>query len=390
MTLVEQLWQAVPGLQSAIVRQPLVQDREQAWVLLRQLMLAHAPTAGVTLPGAIFDQVTDIAASFGLADRLGPHLAGTGNPGLWVGVEKEWADLVVVAHLDRPTFRVSMLHGPHTATLSPVDGPGGAFTSSAARALRYDPDARKLRVVAQGRVRLVEGAAPSALLFETDSGAVSALDMILLELPPVREGALVHGSGLDNCAGVLAALGAAAILREVEEVLVEQNRRCLFVFSGRQSVLPGAVGLRGSASAAVPPSLGMVLVDVLTVGHGTPVSLGEGTCFTFAEEREGGLLVPPHYRRLTQDLAQALVGWPLSVEARRFQGMPSHSQCSASHPAQIVSLTGPPIQTTPSGGETMHLGDLQTAVKWLACLLPIVLNLVPAITVRYALGHQVG
>ena len=68
--LLEQVWGAVRGLQDAVDRQPLVADRDLVWQMLRQLMASPAPATGAMLPGGIFDEVTDIAAALGLADRL--------------------------------------------------------------------------------------------------------------------------------------------------------------------------------------------------------------------------------------------------------------------------------------------------------------------------------
>ncbi len=105
--LLEHLLHVIPTLDEAIRHQSVVADRERSWLALKQLLQANAPSTGAALPGGIIDQMTDIAAVFGLADRLENDLAGPGNPGLFIGVVKPQADLIVVAPLDRLTLRIS-------------------------------------------------------------------------------------------------------------------------------------------------------------------------------------------------------------------------------------------------------------------------------------------
>jgi|GEM_PF-591566 len=388
--LLNQLWQAIPALQAAFEDQAWGEDREKVWVLLRRLMTAPAPSGGVTLPGAIFDELTDIAAAFGLADRLDADLAGMGSGGLWLGVEKDHPDLLVLTHLDRPSFRVHSLEEAQNPVLFSlvVPSPIEATIRLPARALRYDPDRGQLVTAARGQLFSLldhDNGDEALWVFQVQSGAVSCLDTITLDFAPVRQGDVIQGSGLDNAAGVLTALGAAALLRQAEQALLEQNRRCLFLFCDQHTTEIGA-GRRPEGIVWSWPALGSVIVDAQPVHHAPVLRHGAGIGYAFASAGENGLIVPPHYQCLTHDLAQAFNDFTSQPMAQAHCRTAAHRYHHLGR-GRTLGLFGPSLSYTAQGMEQVSLRDIQAGIGWLACFLALTLNLVPEVVARYALDR---
>ncbi len=381
MMVLEQLWRAVPGLESAIRQQPLAADREASWVMLRSLLQAFAPSTGTTLPNSILDQVSDIAAAFGLADRLEADLGGVGNAGLWLGVAGGQADVLVVAHLDRQTFRVDRLEDDdRSARLMPVciAKPYAVVASVPGRALRMQDG--RLEVGARGRLH----ADAQGVFFQAEEGLLLPSDLITVDGNPRRQGDRVSGGGLDNAAGVLSALGAAAALRRVEETLLEYDRRCLFVFPDRQDY---SLTTLMAACPALRPALGAIIVDVVEA-EDAGEQPGTGAVCVLAGSRADGLVVPLNYQQLAQTLAVALNdARPASVQLRRACPEEWLGTASGAWRERVLGYIGPAINRARPGNETMHLPDIQAVVWWLACYIAAVLNLAPEVTGQYALGR---
>lgn len=381
MMVLEQLWRAVPGLESAIRQQPLATDREATWVMLRSLLQAFAPSTGTTLPNGILDQVSDIAAAFGLADRLEADLGGVGNAGLWLGVAGGQADLLVVAHLDRQTFRIDRVEPDgRLARLTPVctTMPFVEVASAPGRALRMQDG--RLEVGARGRLQ----ADRQGIFFQVEEGQLSPSDLITADGNLRRQGDRVSGGGLDNTAGVLSALGAAAALRRVEESLLEYDRRCLFVFPDRQDYSLTALM---AASPALRPVLGTIIVDVVgaTDAGARP---GAGAVCVLTGSQADGLIVPLNYQQLAQMLAVALNdARPGSVQLWHACPEEWPDAASGSLRERVLGYIGPVISKARPGDETVHLPDVQAVVWWLACYIAAVLNLAPGVTGQYALGR---
>jgi len=381
--VLEQLWRAVPGLENAVRQQPLAADRESAWVMLRALLQAPAPSTATTLPNGIIDQVSDIAAALGLVDRLDPDLGGVGNAGLWLGVAGGRADLLVVAHLDRLTFGIDEIRENGRSAGVLAVSASGAFTDMArtpARAFRLERG--RLAMAARGTMRADE----RGLEFQAEDGSLLPTDLITLDGRPHRQGDWVRSGGIDNAAGVLSALGAAAVLRRVEEALLEYDRRCVFVFPDRQDFSLAALM---AAGPALSPTLGALIVDVQPVaadGPGTGVQHEGGAAYVLSGR--DGLIVPLNYRQLTRALAQALNdARPGTAQLRRLpQRTDTRTDCGVFH-ERILGYAGPPISQTQAGEETVHLQDIQASVWWLACYIAVVLNLAPGVAGEYALGR---
>ncbi len=383
---VESLWQAVPPLQAALQNHPLVTDREQLWQMLRQLAVVPAPTTGVMLPGAIFDEVTDIAAVFGLADRFDARLTTGGMGSFWLGVNKERVDLVVSVPLDQPSFRPTRLEDAHSAEIMPAGRlriPSG-FDPLPARAIRYDSGRGTLRVTAQGVITsttLDDGQA--RLRFQAERGRLSYSDTVTLDTPLFRQHDLARGTGVGNCASILMALGAAAVLRQIEEALLERDRRCVFVFWDRQGGWPYAYSTRGALSRSTP-ALGTVVIDGHLVQPGG-IHLDAGVACAMHAAELSRMLVPINYQQLTMDFLEALNQvrpGSAQLDASYLPGLEDNSWQS-----RVLGLIGPPVTDSFMEPEQVSLRDIESGVIWLSLYLVSVLNLVSDLTVHYSLDR---
>lgn len=376
--LLEQVWAAVRGLQDAVGRQALVADRDLVWQMLRQLMAAPAPSTGAMLPGGIFDEVTDIAAALGLADRIEatPGLAGVA--GLRLGVDKARPDILVLVQLDRPSFRITSLVDTHQAGVVPAGTfqiPHG-LPPIPAKAVRYDVSKGGLRVAAQGALIPNTGAGPAGFRFQVERGRLLPLDTVLLDVPASRIGEQMRGSGAYHAAGILMALGTAAMLRQSEEALLEHNRSCLFLFWDSQG---------GEIDMHLQPTFGTVLVEGQLGQGSTAPTLDAGVAYSHQVDDVHGPWVPMNYQQLSHDLAASFLEfWPNGVQ---HHAGPCAAESGPASFRRVIGVMGPPVTQMIGEDERAGLRDIQAGAVWLTVYLAAVLNLVPDIAVRYALGR---
>src|SRR5262245_30938627 len=103
------LQRALPTIPNTLKSHPIITNSDQIWAYLRRLLIANAPSGGCSLPGAIADDIGALAHELGLAEHFEYNLLRTGNSAISLGAQKATADVVVVTHMDRPTFRVRSL-----------------------------------------------------------------------------------------------------------------------------------------------------------------------------------------------------------------------------------------------------------------------------------------
>jgi len=234
----------LPGLSDALKQQ----TKPDVWAMLKRLLEANAPSGGANLLGGIGDDIAVLADQLGLRERVIPQLGATGNTAIWLGADKAAADVIVVAHMDRPSFRVKAVADGSLFPICAIRFPADEYRV-AAKALRFERG--RLVVGAQGLIAYHKG--DNTLRFEAAKGQLAWQDTVVMDVTPVCDGDVVIGTGLDNSLGMLMALLAAAALRQVEAVLKE--RRCLFVFTDQEEGPPEAFFGHGAARLmhAVPP-----------------------------------------------------------------------------------------------------------------------------------------
>jgi len=360
---------------------------EPLWLMLERLLMANAPSGGANLLGGVGDDIAVLADDLNLRDRVTSHLGSTGNTAIWLGTEKAAADLVIVAHMDRPSYRVrSLVEG----TLYPICAnrfPPGDYRVEA-KGVRFDRG--RLVVGVEGVLISHKEAGQESLRFEAKRGTLAWHDTVLLGVHPVCDGERVVGTGLDNSLGVLVMLLTAAVLRDVEGVMRERERRCLFVFTDQEEGPPEGFFGHGAARLAYtipPPTYGCIVVDGHNAALENGVRLGGGASHGVASNWGRGSIVPPNYHALAVELAQNLNDLrPGTVQMNN--GYLSRSDdMMVGRWARVLGLIGPPLTDAHTGQESAMLGDVQASVWWLAHYVVTVLNLVPELTPRYALGR---
>ncbi|MCD4684846.1 MAG: hypothetical protein K8S97_02785 [Anaerolineae bacterium] len=381
------LTKALPQLQEKLTALLALSDSAVLWRMLERLLVAHAPSGGANLLGGIGDDSVMLAEELGLRKRAIPHLGSTGNAALWLGAEKKQPDVVVVAHIDRPSFRVRSVDD---GTLFPICAnrfPTGEY-SVPAKAVHFERG--RLRVGAEGLlVSRKDQDRGAQVRFETRRGTLRWHDTVLMSVHPALDGDTVTGTGLDNCLGVLTALLTAAVLHSAESVLLERKRRCLFVFTDQEEGPPDGFFGHGAARlthAVPPPTYGCIVVDAQNAGTALQPQLGQGVSHGAASNWGRGSVVPPNYHALAVDLAEALnVQRPNTVQHNT--GYLSRSDdMILGRWAPILALTGPPMTDPHTGYEMATLSDVQAGVWWLTHFLAATLNLVPELAPTYALG----
>jgi putative aminopeptidase FrvX len=382
------LYAALPGLGSALDQHRYLTDSAALWRDLERLLKAHAPSAGSWLPGAITDDIGAIADSHGLGAHFSPHLKRTGNAALRLGAPGETADVIVVAHMDRPSFRPRDLGSGELYPMCSIRIPGEAYTCGA-KALRFTEG--RISVSARGTITLEKRNGTDSIRFSAESGELAHGDTVVMDVEPVLREGVITATGLDNCLGVMTALGAAAALAAVEPHLSAQGKRLLFVFSDQEEGIPDAFFGYGAArlTGIMPaPTVGMICVDGQTAGaHGGSPRMGYGAGFGTVSAWSRGSVVPPNYLALGVDLvAEANAAHPGCAQVNT--GYLSRSDdMILSRWTQVLAMIGPPMANPHTVQETAYLRDLQHGIRWLTLYLTAVLGVEPGLTARYALAR---
>lgn len=383
--LLDTLQRTLPELHSTLEGHPVVNSPERTWMYLRRLLLAHAPSGGSCLPGAIADDIQAIAADLGLADRFETNLLGTGNSALWLGAEKQAADVIVVTHMDRPSFRVRSLE---KETLYPICAnrfPDGVYHVGA-KSLRFEQG--KLTVGARGLLISERTDGQETLRFKGQYGELAWHDTVTMEVEPQLDGDQITASGLDNCLGALVVLLTASVLKKYEALMLEHGRRCLMVFTDLEEGPPDVFFGHGAARlthALPPPTYGCIVADAETAGPGFMPIPGKGTSHGFASSNGRGSVVPPNYQALAVKLSEEVNALHADTVQMNYGYISRSDDMALNRWTRILALSGPPMQNAHTGHETANLSDIQDGIWWLSHFIPAVLNLVPDIAIQYAL-----
>jgi len=352
------------------------------WEALARLLRAHAPSGGAGLPNAIGPLIGQLAAELGLSEGWMPRLGATGNAALWLGQPRPRADLLIAAHMDRPSFRV---REAARGTLYPICAnrfPDGLY-SAQAKALRFRAD-EGLIVAARGQLISQRGPQGDSLTFENREGHLAWHDLVTLEAEPrLDEGGVVHGTGLDNSLGVLAALLAAAHLRRV----LPADLGVLFVFTDQEEGDPQAFFGHGAARLAYalpPPRLGTIILDAHGMLADGPLIGGQGASHGTISAWGRGSIVPPQAMALALDLAQVVNTWRPATVQFNTGYMSRSDDLALGRWSQILALIGPPMRDAHTAHESAHLADMGHAGLWLACFCAALLN--PGVAARYELA----
>jgi putative aminopeptidase FrvX len=382
--LLDILQQTLPAIPNTLTSHPVVNNSDQIWAYLRRLLLAHAPSGGSYLPGAIADEIASIANDLGLTQNFEHNFLRTGNASITLGAQKPAADVIVVTHMDRPTFRVRSLE---KETLYPICAnrfPDGVYRVGA-KSLRFENG--QLKVGARGSLISERSDRQETLRFKGQEGELAWHDFITMDVDPQLNGDEITATGLDNCLGTLVVLLTAAILKQIEDDLIQKQRRCLFVFTDLEEGPPEVFFGHGAARlthALPPPTYGCIVADAETAGPGfMPVS-GQGTSHGFASSNGRGSVVPPHYQALAVHLSEEMNAARPDTVQMNYGYISRSDDMALGRWTRILALTGPPMQNAHTGHESANLSDIQDGVWWLSHFVPAVLNIMPEIVSQYA------
>ncbi|MBL8152678.1 MAG: hypothetical protein JNM70_00725 [Anaerolineae bacterium] len=372
------------ALQETLDSVALVNDQDTLWGQLRRLLTAHAPSSGAWLPGAIIDEMEAIAGTLGFEKRFQRQIGTTGGAGISLGADHPQPDLVIFAHMDRPTYRVK---SAGDGLLYPICA--NRFTQGTsqarAKALRFIDG--RVQVAARGWLYSSREASGDVLRFETTEGQLGWQDYITLEVEPVLSDGIITGTGLDNCLGVITTLGALAGLRALEDQLRAEGKRILAVFTDLEEGNPEAFFGHGAARtmyAVPPPKRGCLVIDAQTVNPDGVPAMGQGDAYGSVSAWGRGSVVPPNALALAIDLAGELnAARPGTVQMNT--GYLSRSDDMAlSRWTHILGMSGPPMLHAHTDHETARLDDVPDAMVWLAHLAAALVSEEAAR--RYAVG----
>ena len=333
-------------------------------VHLARLTSAPAPNSGAALPGAVGDVIREIAAEFGLATSGDPRLRATGNLALEIG-EGDDIDILISAHMDRPTFRVLNLQDATLYPLCAIRVPGDAYSCDAINA-RFTDD--RVHIAGRGRLlfRAVDG--DYDIRYEVTQGALEWGDSVQMHAPLRECDGLVTGTGLDNAAGVLIGLLAAKALTYAAD---EIGGKIIFAFTDQEEGPP--IGLFGQGASRLlhaigSPRLGFINIDGHNVDEAAGHIPGVGASHAFVSGYGRGSVVALEAQALATELAREVNrARPGSVKLN--YGYVSRSDdMLLSLGARCLGLAGVVVDQPHTAEESASISDIAPASAWLAVL----------------------
>lgn len=364
---------------------------ERAWGHLVRLLTAGAPSGGCLLPGAIGGVVAELADELGLKENFIAEIGGSGNPGITLGATVSDVDVVITAHIDRPSFRVRELTASEGGLLYPICAdrfPAGEYRAQAL-AFRWEPG-EGLVVGARGQFVAQKGAGGDGYRFVDEDGHLALYDVVTLDATPQLRDGVITGTGLDNCLGALSALYAARILKSAEDALTQAGRRIVIAFTDLEEGVPTAFFGHGAArlmSALPQPRVGAIVCDAQAVNAGIN-EMGRGVSHGTASAWGKGAYAPPNFHRLAVELAAAFEQvYPSTVQINH--GYQSRSDdLGLSRWTRVLGMAGPPMINAHTAEETAHLIDVPRAGVWLASFALACAGIESEVASRYGLARS--
>ncbi len=354
---------------------------EQLWNALSLLMGANAPSGGAFLPGGIADEIGAIAREWGLERHFIRRIGSTGNAGMWIGADKAQPDVILFAHMDRPTFGLKSVDTGEVYPMCAIRLPAEGYFC-AAKSVRFQSG--RLMTASLGEFSAEKG----TMIYKAHAGDLRWYDHVMFDSDPRLRDGVVTGTGLDNALGVVTGLAAAAALLPLQDALVSADRRVLIVFTDGEEGIPDAFFGHGASmfTHAVPqPVIGCIIADAQTAGAGVPPQLGLGASHGVVSGWSKGSVAIPNAVALAADLAAA------ANAHRRFTVQMNKSYLSRSDDmvlgrwAHILGMIGVPMLHPHTVNETARLEDLARTCQWLAIFTAASCGVMPEINSAYAL-----
>lgn len=358
---------AAQALLASIDRDPAYASDERHRQLSR-LLAAHAPANGCHLPGAIGEVIQTMAHEWGLALSADPRIRSTGNLALEMGADKAEIDLVITAHMDRPSFRALSLADGAVYPLCAIRIPHDGYVSPA-KAVRFQNG--MMTVGARGSMHIQEMGGGHHIRFQAERGALDWGDTILMDAIPQRRGNHVIGAGLDNAVGVLLALLSA---RALDPFAARRRQKILLAFTDQEEGPP--VGLFGQGAARLahaipPPRLGFINID----GHNADgAALGAGASHAFVSGRGRGSVAPLDYQSRAESLAQAVNRRRPNTVQLNYGYVSRSDDMLLSLWSRCLALIGVPLAQAHTSEERAALDDMLSALYWICAFVSHILE----------------
>lgn len=349
-------------------------DTNQLFARLSQLVDAHAPANGCQLNGAIGDVIRSMIDDLGLTLSTDPRIISTGNIAIEIGAKKEEIDLVVTAHMDRPSFRVLSLDDSSLYPICAIRIDGDEYITDA-KAVRYQNS--EMVVGARGRIIIKRKADDYEMTFQTIDGQLDWGDTVLMDTMPQRQGDMMIATGLDNVTGVMLALLTARMLQSFVDDLAHHQQKLVIVFTDQEEGPP--IGLFGQgaarlASAIPPPRLGFMNLDA----HNIDATVGNipnaGVSHAFISGRGRGSVVPLDYQALAESLARTINQQRPNTVNLNYGYVSRSDDMLLSLWSRCLGLMGVPLANAHTTEETISLNDVLSAIHWIPTFIMTVLK----------------
>ena len=339
--------------------------RDAIHARLSRLLDAPSPNSGAILPGAVGDVIRAIADEFGLPISTDPRIHATGNLAIEIGAG-DGCDILITAHMDRPTFRVLNLDEATLYPLCAIRVPGVEYSCDAINT-RYT--AGRVQVAGRGILHFHADNGAHEIRYETTTGDLQAGDSVQMHAPLQARGSLVFGAGLDNAAGLLIGLLAAKALQSLSHQLTAQNKKIIFAFTDQEEGPP--IGLFGQGASRLlhaigPPRLGFINVDGHNPDHATGHLPGIGASHAFVSGYGRGSVVPLDYQALATDLAAEINRERSDTVRLNYAYVSRSDDMLLSLGARCLGLVGVVLENAHTAEESISLSDLRSAAIWLS------------------------
>ena len=335
---------------------------------LTRLLAAPAPNSGACLPGAVGEVIGDIAGELGLSLSTDPRILATGNLAVEIGAESDAADLLITAHMDRPSFRVLNLSEATLYPLCAIRVPHPQYRCGAI-AVRYTGG--RVETVAEGKLQFGKVNGEQQIRFDVKCGSLSWGDTVLMAAEPRLSDGRIIGTGLDNATGVLLGLLSARALSSLSDDYALRDRKVIFAFTDQEEGPP--IGLFGQgasrlAHALGPPRLGFINIDAHNVDESTSHVPGIGASHAFVSGYGRGSVVPLDVQALATELAEAVNLRRPGTVRLNYSYVSRSDDMLHSLNARCLGLIGVVLENAHTTEETVALADLPAAVRWISAL----------------------
>jgi len=364
----------VQSIAELINRDAIYTDVDQYFAHLSQLVEAHAPANGCQLNGAIGDTIRSLADELGLTLSTDPRITATGNLAIEIGAQQDNIDLVITAHMDRPSFRVLSLMDSTLYPICAIRIEGEEYIADA-KAVRYQDG--EMVVSARGQIIIKSKGDDYEMTFQTTEGQLHWGDTVLMDTVPQRQGELMIATGLDNATGVLLGLLSASILQSFADDLKEHNHKVLVVFTDQEEGPPIGLFGQGAArlsSAISPPRLGFMNLDA----HNMDATVGNipngGISHAFVSGRGRGSVVPLDYQALAESLAGTINDQRPNTVNLNYGYVSRSDDMLLSLWSRCLGLMGVPLAHAHTTEETISLNDMVSAIHWISMFIMTVLE----------------